>query len=84
MTEPVRDAFLGDSDLRRQLFKAFMRMAAFYGFDVHYDPSYRFVARSSFSTRASDTWLKFSDHNHQRITRIIRYVLPGIVVGTSD
>lgn len=71
VTKATRDAFLASSELREQLFKAFERMAAFYGFDVTIkDAEYKFSSKPSINP--SDTWLASRDHNHLRITRIIR------------
>lgn len=74
ITQATREAFLASPELRSQLVKAFKRMANFYGFDlVVHDEKYCFLDRPS--APASDTWLTSMDHNHLRITRIIRYAL---------
>ncbi|SMY22272.1 unnamed protein product [Zymoseptoria tritici ST99CH_1A5] len=72
--------------LRAQLLEAFKRMAAFYGFTLdtndttdNHDAaktaiSYRYAITPSlnFFANARQTWLTRGDHNHLRITRIIR------------
>lgn len=69
ITKPDREAFLQRPELRDNLHRAFTRMCAFYGFDIsgstiRKDPD--------FESKARQTWLVSRDHNHLRITRIIR------------
>ncbi|KAI7508472.1 hypothetical protein KC347_g6056 [Hortaea werneckii] len=63
LTKEVRDAFLDPGSqgaaLREGLQKAFGRMCAI-------------AKASNFDERAPDSWLTTVDHNHLRITRIIR------------
>ncbi|RMY72344.1 hypothetical protein D0864_10440 [Hortaea werneckii] len=75
ITKEVRDAFLDPGSqgtvLREGLQKAFGRMCKFYGFVL--DESQGTIAKASnFHERAPDSWLTTIDHNHLRITRIIR------------
>ncbi|KAI6856997.1 hypothetical protein KC343_g9113 [Hortaea werneckii] len=75
ITKEVRDAFLNAGNqgvaLREGLQKAFGRMCRFYGFVL--DESQGTIAKASnFDERAPDSWLTTIDHNHLRITRIIR------------
>ncbi|TKA25069.1 hypothetical protein B0A50_06133 [Salinomyces thailandicus] len=70
ITKDVRDAFLKHKDLSTQLGRAFARMAAFYGFVVWDNGN--IAEASNFQTRARDSWLTTMDHNHLRISRIIR------------
>ncbi|KAF7187143.1 Opioid growth factor receptor [Pseudocercospora fuligena] len=74
ITKNVRDAFAENEDLREQLFTAFKRMADFYAFDLtgsKDDPKFSPKAQN-FKRLASNSWLTSMDHNHLRITRIIR------------
>ncbi|GIZ45304.1 hypothetical protein CKM354_000847700 [Cercospora kikuchii] len=73
ITKAVRDAFLQQELLRSNLFRAFARMASFYAFDVSgtkEDPTLE--PKENFVKLARQTWLTRMDHNHLRITRIIR------------
>ncbi|KAI7161280.1 hypothetical protein KC349_g2899 [Hortaea werneckii] len=75
ITKEVRDAFLDPETqgavLREGLQKAFGRMCRFYGFVL--DETQGTIAKASnFDERAPDSWLTTVDHNHLRITRIIR------------
>ncbi|KAI5362072.1 Putative opioid growth factor receptor (OGFr) domain-containing protein [Septoria linicola] len=73
INETVRDAFAENEVLRDNLFRALARMANFYAFDVSGtkdDPSFEPKAR--FERLAEQTWRTRMDHNHLRITRIIR------------
>ncbi|CAK4030315.1 opioid growth factor receptor region [Lecanosticta acicola] len=66
-------AFQEDPTLRARLFEAFKRMASFYGFDLtgsEKDPV--LTPKENFKKLAGQTWLTHFDHNHLRITRIIR------------
>ncbi|KAF2215159.1 hypothetical protein CERZMDRAFT_94579 [Cercospora zeae-maydis SCOH1-5] len=73
ITEEVRDAFLRNELLRDNLFRAFARMASFYAFDVSGTPDDpTLTPKSNFEKLARETWLTRMDHNHLRITRIIR------------
>lgn len=73
ITKAVRDAFLQQELLRSNLFRAFARMASFYAFNVSgtkEEPTLQ--PKESFVKLARQTWLTRMDHNHLRITRIIR------------
>ncbi|GAB1731080.1 hypothetical protein NU195Hw_g7153t1 [Hortaea werneckii] len=75
LTNEVRHAFLDTGSqgaaLREGLQKAFGRMSRFYGFVL--DEGQGTIAKASnFDERAPDSWLTTIDHNHLRITRIIR------------
>ncbi|RMY45745.1 hypothetical protein D0865_09724, partial [Hortaea werneckii] len=75
LTKEVRGAFLDPEDqgavLREGLQKAFGRMCRFYGFVLD-DGQGTIAKASNFDERAPDSWLTTVDHNHLRITRIIR------------
>ena len=82
ITKGTRDAFISTSELRDQLRKALGRMLSFYGFSLstatfngRVDPRQEvptITKASNFNTAALNTWLKRFDHNHLRVTRIIR------------
>lgn len=73
ITKSVQQAFEQDDKLREQLFKAFKRLANFYAFDVSGPKeSPTLTPKKHFKRLASETWLTRMDHNHLRITRIIR------------
>ncbi|KXT00675.1 hypothetical protein AC579_9543 [Pseudocercospora musae] len=74
ITKAVRDLFAENEDLRERLFAAFKRMADFYAFDLtgSKDDSKFSPKAKNFKRLASNSWLTSMDHNHLRITRIIR------------
>ena len=79
ITKDVLLAFRADTQdgkaLRDNLRKAFSRMLAFYGFDLvtgmPRDPSLGVFISDKHQTRFPN-WVRRFDHNHLRITRIIR------------
>jgi hypothetical protein len=65
-------AFHDDTSLRQRLQLAFSRMLRFYGFTLTPPDSALAVARTAdFSSRAR-VWLSRGNHNHLRITRILK------------
>jgi hypothetical protein len=73
---PILDAkdvreFRSRSELHRNLRSSFMRMLIFYGFELVEDDPLRVVPSESFDER-SRNWLTLSNHNHLRITRILK------------
>ena len=73
---PILDAkgiqeFRSRSELRRNLRASCVRMLVFYGFELQEDDSLRIVPSKSFGER-SRNWLTPSNHNHLRITRILK------------
>ena len=75
-TAPVLDhaaiaEFLGRPELCKKLHTSFVRMLLFYGFALKEGPPTRVVRTSSFAERAQ-VWLSWSNHNHLRITRILK------------
>ena len=65
--------FRKDPELRERLLMAFKYMAAFYGFDVSGgEKDCTLTPKDNFEKIASRSWLTNFDHNHLRITRIIR------------
>jgi Opioid growth factor receptor (OGFr) conserved region len=70
VADDTRHAFLNRPDLRGNLHTSFVRMLVFYGLKVEGNPM-RVVKASSFADRAK-VWLHPSNHNHLRITRILK------------
>jgi len=69
----VFEAFRSQDALRQKLGDSFRRILAFYGFEpaVGEGRAFKVVKAANFPT-ASRNWLHRFDHNHLRITRIIR------------
>lgn len=59
------------AELRKKLHTSFVRMLLFYGFTLKDGPPLRVVRASSFEER-SQVWLFWMNHNHLRITRILK------------
>jgi hypothetical protein len=68
--ETIRE-FRRRPELRAKLRSSFLRMLAFYGFELIEENPLRVVPAESFAER-SRNWLTPSNHNHLRITRILR------------
>ena len=71
----TRDAFAARSDLRLNVRRAFERMLAFYGFGIVFDEgnlSNWTVEQAPNFAAAANNWVVRVDHNHLRITRILR------------
>lgn len=71
------DAFARQSDLRSNQQLAFQRMMLFYGFEVDYDIDDDgtitvYVDRSKNFERQAQRWLRPTNHNYKRITRILK------------
>lgn len=66
------DAFHSRPELRGRLRESFVRILSFYGFELQErDGGLKVSPATNFST-ASENWVRPFDHNHLRITRIIR------------
>ena len=70
---PLLDAeqiarFLTDAELRRQLMVSFDMMLGFYGFERNGMS----IVRSNLWEERSRNWLRFGNHNHLRLTRILK------------
>ena len=63
--------FRSDADLRRRLQTSLVRMLAFYGLEMHATVPLSVAWAESFPERA-ENWLTASNHNHLRITRILK------------
>jgi Opioid growth factor receptor (OGFr) conserved region len=70
LDENTINEFRARLELRANLRASFVRMLSFYGFDIVEDPL-RVIPSKSFSERAKN-WLTPSNHNHLRITRILK------------
>ncbi|KAK3615748.1 hypothetical protein LTR56_026396 [Elasticomyces elasticus] len=69
----TRDAFHTRQELRDRMYRAWKRMMAFYGWNVVTGiDNVSITPRQNFGIRAEETWLRWTDHNHLRISRIIR------------
>jgi hypothetical protein len=63
-------AFRADPALRSHMMQSFRRMLSFYG--LVYVEDAPLVRKAAHFSRRAENWLAFGDHNHLRITRIIR------------
>jgi Opioid growth factor receptor (OGFr) conserved region len=74
------DVFLNSPDLKERLRLSFLRMLRFYGLEYHdgsVRPSADFAARSA-------NWLNPGNHNHLRLTRLLRSLrLLGLIPESS-
>jgi Opioid growth factor receptor (OGFr) conserved region len=70
LDEDTIHEFHAQPELRSNLRISFVRMLGFYGFNLANDPL-RVVPSKSFTER-SRNWLNRSNHNHLRITRILK------------
>jgi hypothetical protein len=65
------DAFHVQPELRHRLRHSFERMVRFYGFDLDPGPPVSVERSSNFDVQAKN-WLTPGNHNHLRITRILK------------
>ncbi|KAF2481375.1 opioid growth factor receptor conserved domain-containing protein, partial [Neohortaea acidophila] len=76
ITKDVRDAFLSRPDLRQQLTRSLQRMLEFYGFTTspqsQHTDTISIVRGANFQGASKATWRTRMDHNHLRISRILR------------
>jgi len=63
--------FRGRAELRGNLRASFVRMVEFYGFKVQSPRPLRLARATAFAERAK-VWLNWGNHNHLRITRILK------------
>jgi Opioid growth factor receptor (OGFr) conserved region len=63
--------FRSDADLRRRMQTSLVRMLAFYGLQMRATVPLSVACAESFPERA-ENWLSPSNHNHLRITRILK------------
>lgn len=72
ITRHVFDEFRSRPDLRGNLQRSFHRILSFYGFDESSNDGGIQVTRSENHLKQFRNWVTRVDHNHLRITRIIR------------
>ena len=74
VTSEVRNAFLAQAELRASLRRALERMLTFYGlkFSGGNGAGKQTVTRGPNFATASRNWVTRFDHNHLRMTRILR------------
>ena len=65
-------AFGQRPELRTSLKRSYIRMLAFYGFECSENSEGYYVSRTLSFKKAATTWVRRFDHNHLRITRILR------------
>ena len=65
------ERFDESDELKHRLRKSFLLLLKFYGFSMRYDPEPVIETTDLFETRARN-WLTSNNHNHLRITRILR------------
>lgn len=70
--EATFDAFRSRPELRARLRDSFIRILSFYGFELQQTADGPKVTRSPHFSTAARNWVRRFDHNHLRITRIIR------------
>ena len=78
ITRSVYDAFRDRVDLRAELLEALRRMLKFYGFNFsaagpgEAEAKAKVVPAQNFRQKAKHSWRRRVDHNHLRLTRMIR------------
>lgn len=65
-------AFGQRPELRASLKRSYIRMLAFYGFEYSENSAEAYVSRTPRFNKAAKSWVRRFDHNHLRITRILR------------
>lgn len=65
-------AFCQRPELRASLKRSYLRILAFYGFKFNDNSEEVHVSRTPGFNQAAKTWVRRFDHNHLRITRILR------------
>ncbi len=65
------EAFAAQPELRQNLRLSFLRMLRFYGLEMQSGPPLRIQPAANFDERAAN-WLHPGNHNHLRITRILK------------
>jgi Opioid growth factor receptor (OGFr) conserved region len=72
LDEQSIQAFQSRADLQQNLRASFIRMLAFYGLEVVVESCRPTVRRAPSFTKRSENWLRAGNHNHLRITRILK------------
>nr|OQO23521.1 hypothetical protein B0A51_09514 [Rachicladosporium sp. CCFEE 5018] len=82
VTQQIAEAFAASEELRGELRRAFGRMMVFYGLEVNVSSTGTTVVTATERVHTSPSrWLSRFNHNHLRITRIIRSLR---VLGCGD
>ena len=71
LPEKALREFRSQPELRRNVQASFRRMLAFYGMEIQ-EASALTVTRTFFFADRAENWIKPSNHNHLRITRILK------------
>jgi Opioid growth factor receptor (OGFr) conserved region len=71
LSSEVIQEFRASPDLQANLQVSFLRMMNFYGFETHSSEQITVTRTPNFAARAAG-WLTPGNHNHLRITRILR------------
>jgi len=71
LTRESIQEFRTQPDLQQQLRGSFLRMMTFYGFETHFGKQITITRAPNFAAKATG-WLSPGNHNHLRITRILR------------
>lgn len=69
VTKEVREAFLADPRLQNELRQVYVRILHFYGLQLEQNGE---IGKAADFATASRAWRRRFDHNHLRITRILR------------
>lgn len=76
ITKEAYEAFRDREELRSELLQGFLRMLEFYGFSLSTSESdgaeKQIVPGQNFNEQSKYSWRRPMDHNHLRLTRIIR------------
>jgi hypothetical protein len=75
VSEADRAAFRQDSRLEANLRRAFERMLAFYGLELDETEAAPAVRRAASWDERSAVWLRRGNHNHLRLTRILKSLM---------
>jgi hypothetical protein len=71
LTSTSIEQFRAQPELQQKLRASFLRMMNFYGFELHSGEKITVTRAADFAAR-SRVWLSAENHNHLRITRILR------------
>jgi hypothetical protein len=71
LTRESIQEFRTQPDLQQHLRGSFLRMMTFYGLETHFGRQIAITRAPNFATKATG-WLSPGNHNHLRITRILR------------
>jgi len=69
--DSIVQEFRSRPELRKNLQASLLRMIRFYGLEMQHEPNLSVKRAANFRKR-SESWLTFSNHNHLRLTRIIK------------